>query len=132
MKTMKMLVSVMIAVLFSFQLTAQDSKLKKETLNVSGNCDMCKSRIEAAAKSGGAVNAAWDARTQILAVTFDGAKTNPDNIAKKVAAAGHDAGKFKSEDKVYNALPGCCKYDRNGSHGTDNSGNAPHSMHSHH
>jgi Cu(I)/Ag(I) efflux system membrane fusion protein len=27
-----------------------------------------------------------------------------------VAKAGHDTEKYKATDKVYNDLPGCCKY----------------------
>ena len=33
-------------------------------------------------------------------------------LEKAIAKAGHDAGKIKAEDEVYNNLHGCCKYDR--------------------
>jgi copper chaperone CopZ len=85
---------------------------KTETLNVSGNCDMCKARIEKAAKIEGVSKADWDTKSKILSVTFDPAKTNMDLIGKKIAAVGHDNGKVKADDKAYNALPGCCKYER--------------------
>ena len=83
---------------------------KTETLKVSGNCGMCKSRIEKAAKIDGVSKANWDSKSKILAVTYDPAKSSMDQIAKKVAAAGHDNDKAKAEDKTYNSLPGCCKY----------------------
>lgn len=83
---------------------------KTETLKVSGNCGMCKTRIEKAARLDGVSKASWDSESKILSVTFDAAKTNMDIIAKKVAAAGHDNVKAKADDKSYNALPGCCKY----------------------
>ena len=83
---------------------------KTETLKVSGNCGMCKSRIEKAARLDGVSKASWDSESKILSVTFDAAKTNMDIIAKKVAVAGHDNVKAKADDKSYNALPGCCKY----------------------
>ena len=97
--------------------TKTDAKMemtttKTETLKVSGNCDLCKARIEKAAKLDGVSKAEWDAKTSILSVSFDPAKTNMDLVAKKVAAVGHDNSKVKADDKAYNALPGCCKYDR--------------------
>jgi copper chaperone CopZ len=95
--------------------TKTDSKTnmastKTETLKVSGNCDQCKARIEKAAKLDGVSKAEWDAKTSILSVSFDPAKTNMDLVAKKVAAAGHDNAKTKADEKAYSALPGCCKY----------------------
>jgi len=97
--------------------TKTDSKMnmvstKTEMLKVSGNCGQCKARIEKAAKLDGVSKAEWDAKTSILSVSFDPAKTNMDLVAKKVAAVGHDNSKVKADDKAYNALPGCCKYDR--------------------
>jgi mercuric ion binding protein len=85
---------------------------KTETLNVSGNCDLCKARIEKAAKIDGVTKADWNSKSKILSVTFDPLIINMDQISKKVAAAGHDNGKLKASDKAYAALPGCCKYDR--------------------
>jgi len=85
---------------------------KTETLQVSGKCDMCKARIEKAAKLDGVSKAEWNLKNKILTVTFDSAKTNMDMIAKNVAAVGHDNSKVKASDKAYNALDGCCKYDR--------------------
>lgn len=90
-------------------------KTKTDNLKVSGNCSMCKERIEKAAISAGAETAVWDQKTRVLAIKYDPAKTSTDAVAKKVASVGHDTEKFKAEDKVYNSLPGCCKYDRTGS-----------------
>ncbi len=97
--------------------TKTDSKMdmasaKTETLKVSGECDMCKARIEKAVTFDGVSKADWDKKSKILSVTFDPAKTNLEVIAKKVAAAGHDNDLVKADDKAYDALPGCCKYDR--------------------
>ena len=39
---------------------------KTETLKVSGNCDLCKARIEKAAKVDGVSNAEWNAKTKML------------------------------------------------------------------
>lgn len=86
------------------------SATKSETIKVSGNCDMCKARIEKAAKIDGVSKANWDKETKMLAVTFDPSKTSGDAIQKKIAAAGHDTEKVKAETKVYDKLPGCCHY----------------------
>jgi len=83
---------------------------KTESIKVSGNCDMCKARIEKAAKVDGVSKAEWDSETKLLALTYDPAKTNTDAIGKKVAAAGHDTEKIKAEAKAYDKLPSCCKY----------------------
>jgi copper chaperone CopZ len=83
---------------------------KTETLKVSGNCDMCKARIEKAAKIDGVTKAEWNKKDKMLTATFDPAKTNIDAIGKKIAAAGHDTEKAKATDAVYDKLPGCCQY----------------------
>lgn len=54
---------------------------KTETLQVSGNCDMCKARIEKAAKVEGVSKADWDQKSMVLTVTFDPAKTNTIKLA---------------------------------------------------
>jgi Cu(I)/Ag(I) efflux system membrane fusion protein len=33
-----------------------------------------------------------------------------DKIAQALAGVGHDAGKHKAPDEVYDGLPGCCGY----------------------
>lgn len=114
MKMTRIFLSVMLSVFVSMNLAAQskDSGSKSETIKVLGNCDMCKTRIEKAAKAEGVASASWDSKTKLLTLNYDPSKTSADAVSKKVAAVGHDAGKYKAEDKVYNALPGCCKYDR--------------------
>jgi Cu(I)/Ag(I) efflux system membrane fusion protein len=80
-------------------------------IKVSGNCEMCKERIETAAKSVAEVAAAdWSTETKLLHVSFDGGKTNIDAIQKAIAKVGHDTEKYKAPDDVYNALPECCMY----------------------
>lgn len=82
-----------------------------QTIMVSGNCEMCKERIETAAKSiAGVASADWNIETKLLHVQFDGTKTSLDAIQKAIAKAGHDTEKYKASDAAYNALPDCCKY----------------------
>jgi Cu(I)/Ag(I) efflux system membrane fusion protein len=80
-------------------------------LGVKGSCEMCKERIENAAKSvEGVTFASWDMEKQELHMNFDPAKTNLEAISKVIVAAGHDTDKDKAEQAVYDALPSCCKY----------------------
>ena len=74
---------------------------------------MCKNRIEKAAKSvDGVTTADWNQKTKILKVSFDESKTSTHKIQMAVSKVGHDTPMHKAKDDVYNALPGCCKYDR--------------------
>lgn len=95
--------------LVSFNLHAQT---KTDTFKTWGNCGMCKERIETAARSAGATAAGWDAETKLLQVSFDSTKTSLGSIQQQIAAAGHDTPLFAATNKAYEALPGCCKYER--------------------
>ena len=92
--------------------TENSAQQKTETFKVWGKCDMCKTRIEKAVKAEGATSANWDTKTQMLAVTFDPAKTSVEALSKKLASVGHDTEKVKATDDAYAKLPGCCHYDR--------------------
>jgi Cu(I)/Ag(I) efflux system membrane fusion protein len=86
-----------------------------QTLTVQGACGMCKTRIEKAAKSvDGVSSAQWDSKTKTLQLgydaSYDASKISLDAISKAVANVGHDTDAYKADDKVYAALPGCCKY----------------------
>jgi copper chaperone CopZ len=117
MKTVKLFLAIVIlgayGVTSSAQTTANSTTQQKtETFKVWGKCDMCKTRIEKTVKAEGATSANWDTKTQMLAVTFDPAKTNIESLSKKLASVGHDTEKFKAPDDVYAKLPECCHYDR--------------------
>jgi len=86
------------------------TQTKTETIKVSGNCEMCKARIEKAAKIDGVSKAEWSEKAKTLTATFDPAKTSIDAIGKKIAAVGYDNEKAKATDVVYNKLPSCCQY----------------------
>jgi len=111
MKTLvKIILIAILAFVFTSNTNAQSATTKTETLKVSGNCDMCKARIEKAAKIDGVTKAEWSKKDKTLTTTFDQAKTTIDAIGKKIAAAGHDNDKAKATDVVYDKLPGCCQY----------------------
>ncbi|KAA6348843.1 hypothetical protein EZS27_003730 [termite gut metagenome] len=80
-------------------------------LIVQGNCEMCKERIEKAAKEvEGVLSATWNVERKELHLDFESNQTNVDAVSQAVAKVGHDTGKDKANDETYNALPGCCKY----------------------
>jgi len=87
-------------------------KSTTETFKVSGNCGMCKSNIEKAAKSAGAKEATWNKETKELTVKYSSSSTNAARIQQKIADAGYDNVGFKTTDEAYNKLHSCCKYDR--------------------
>jgi copper chaperone CopZ len=116
MKSIKLLFIATLVVLFGISATAQaqgQSKTeasKTGTFKVSGNCGMCKTRIEKAAKVDGVSKAEWDSQSKLLSLTYDPSKVKTDDVLKKIAAVGHDNEKYKAEQSVYDNLPGCCKY----------------------
>jgi len=112
MKTVKIIIVAILAIVLTSNVYSQSTTTKTETIKVSGNCDMCKARIEKAAKIDGVSKASWDSDTKMLSVVYNPSKITNDDIQKKIAAVGHDTEKFKGDDKAYAKLPGCCKYDR--------------------
>jgi periplasmic mercuric ion binding protein len=117
MKTFRTIFAIVLLAAFGVTSSAQTTtkttgQQKTETFKVWGKCDMCKTRIEKAVKAEGATSANWDAKTQMLAVTFDPSKTSVDLLSKKLSSVGHDTEKFKAPDDVYAKLPDCCHYDR--------------------
>ena len=105
MKKLILLSGFLMAILFSAN--AQTST----KLKVSGNCGMCKSSIEKAAKTAGATTANWDMDAKLLTLIFDG-KTNLDKIESAIAAVGYDTEHKTASKTSYDALHECCKYDR--------------------
>jgi len=89
------------------------TKGEKETsFKVSGQCEMCEARIEKAALDvNGVKTANWSKETKMLKVTYNGDVKKKD-VEKAIANVGHDTPDFKASNEVYNALPGCCKYER--------------------
>lgn len=87
-------------------------KVKTETFKVSGECGMCKKKIEAAAKNAGATYALWSPQTKLLKVSYASA-TGVSVIQQRIAGAGYDTPDYKATDDAYHALDACCQYERN-------------------
>lgn len=142
MKKLLVMSFIMASVMFSFaeigtrtmdgNIEVQDNNT--ETFKVYGNCGMCKSRIESTLKTvEGIKSAKWDVDSKMITVTFDSDKITLLKINEIIAAAGHDTDKVQAVEKVYNGLPGCCKYDRAASKDKSEKSNSGHNHcgHSH-
>lgn len=92
-------------------ISTDNNNLKHEAFRVEGNCDMCKERIETAAKSIKGVDSAdWEVETKLIHISFNNSLTNIDAVKIAIAEAGHDNGKYRAPDELYNKLPECCLY----------------------
>ena len=87
-------------------------KATTDSIPVSGNCGMCKTKIEKAARQAGATDAEWDADRKTLTVKYASSTTNTAKIQNAVAAVGYDTRDVKASDEAYDKLHGCCKYER--------------------
>ncbi len=112
---MKRIVLLVLACLFSLTMVAQEkkSKNKKVEFKVAGNCGMCEKRIEKAAFSvKGVKSAEWHSDHGDIHLIIDETKCTANDVAKAIAAVGHDTEFVKAEDTVYDKLHGCCLYER--------------------
>lgn len=85
---------------------------KTEKMKVSGECGMCKKKIEKAATDAGATYAEWSTSSKVLTVKYTGNATNTAKIEKAVAGAGYDTQHVKATNEAYNSLHECCRYER--------------------
>lgn len=110
MKTLS-LVAVILFSIFTINTSSAQSKTT-ETIKVWGNCGMCKTTIEKAAKSAGAKTADWNEDSKELKVTYAAKKTSSAKIQDAIAKSGYDTQDFTAVKSAYDNLHGCCKYDR--------------------
>ncbi len=104
---------ISLVALFMFGAFAVFAGNKTEKVKVYGNCDMCKARIEKAAKAvDGVAMVNWDKKTKMMDLAFDDSKTDVHKVEMAIANAGHDTEMHKATDEAYSKLPGCCQYDR--------------------
>ena len=92
--------------------TSFSQKTKTETFKVSGNCGMCETKIEKAAKAAGATYADWNKDTKVITVKYSSTSSNLAKIQKSIADAGYDNVGVKTTTEAYDKLHDCCKYDR--------------------
>lgn len=82
------------------------------TFKVSGECGMCKKKIETSLRVKGVSKVNWDLDTKMITVTYNIDKITIDEIHERIAAVGYDTEKVKAKDEAYAKLDACCKYER--------------------
>ena len=105
----------MMLLLITLSAKAQSTKNKnaKYTIEVNGNCEMCKKRIEKAAYSvKGVKSADWNIDDHMLHLILNEEKGAVIDVKKTIAKVGHDTDDVKATDEEYNKLKGCCLYER--------------------
>lgn len=112
---MKNLIIILCVVFFGISMQAQEKKNKnaKYTIEVNGNCEQCKKRIEKAALGvSGVKSAQWNMETHELALILNEEKTSVLEVKKAIAKVGHDTDEIKADATTYENLHSCCHYER--------------------
>lgn len=112
---MKRFILILMISLAGISVQAQEKKNKnaKHDIEVNGNCEMCKKRIEKAALSvKGVKSAVWHADHQDMHLIIDESKCTLEQVHEAVAKVGHDTDKVKAKDEDYEKLHGCCQFER--------------------
>ncbi len=91
-------------------LIACGSGFEHAEIRVSGNCEMCKEKIESALITSSVKRASWDPETGILEVDFDRKAISLHQIREKVARSGYDTDSIKADSAAYSQLHECCRY----------------------
>jgi cation transport ATPase len=104
---------MLLVVAFSTQAQEKKNKNAKYTIEVNGNCDLCKKRIEKAAFSVvGVKSAVWNVETHQLALILNEEKCSLLEVKKAIANVGHDTDEVKATNEDYEKLHMCCQYER--------------------
>jgi periplasmic mercuric ion binding protein len=104
---------MLLFVAFSGQAQEKKNKNAKHTIEVNGNCEQCKKRIEKAAYSvSGVKSASWDIETHNLDLILNEQKASVQDVQKAIAKVGHDTDEVKAINEDYENLHSCCKYER--------------------
>ncbi|HLN95247.1 MAG TPA: hypothetical protein VK183_06400 [Flavobacterium sp.] len=104
---------VMVLAGFSAQAQQKKNKNARYDVEVNGNCDQCKKRIEKASlRVDGVKMAIWDIESHRLALILNEEKTTVDAVEQAVAKVGHDTDRHRATEADYEGLHGCCKYER--------------------
>ncbi|MEJ5147073.1 MULTISPECIES: DUF3347 domain-containing protein [unclassified Sphingobacterium] len=112
MKSTSKILVVITVLLSSINTYAQINNTKTETVNIYGECDMCKKTIEKAGNSKNVAQVEWNVDTKKAIISYDTQKTSREEILKRIALAGYDSEDFLAPADVYIKLPECCQYTR--------------------
>ena len=95
-----------------------NENIKSLVIKISGECGMCKERIEKEmAYTKGVKTFQANIAAKTLTLTYDKRKTSPEKIRTAISKLGHDADSVKADEKAFAKLPDCCKATHK--HGSD-------------
>jgi copper chaperone CopZ len=112
---MKKIIFLLLVSCVGITAQAQEKKNKNAhySIEVNGNCEQCKKRIEKTAFAvPGVKSAVWDVDTHKLQLIVNEEKTSLAAVEKAIAKAGYDSDGAKASENDYSKLPSCCQYDR--------------------
>jgi periplasmic mercuric ion binding protein len=113
---MKKILLILIVTFIGFSINAQEIKKNKNAkykIEVNGNCEQCKKRIQKAALSVfGVKSASWDIENHQLNLILNEEKCALEDVKNAIAKAGHDTETVKASNEAYDNLHSCCKYER--------------------
>lgn len=100
----------LLLILVCISLFSYAGKTSKILIKTSGQCGMCKEKIEKAVKTIDGTESAYynEANSKVL-VKYDASKTNPDAIRQVIAKTGYDADNITADKAAHDALPKCCQ-----------------------
>ena len=111
MKKLILLFTLLLSVVTIAQ--AKGNKNAKANFEVSGNCEMCKMRIEKATLSVSGVKfAKWSIPENQLTLVYNSNRVKLLEIHNSIALSGHDTSVKDAPTDTYNDLPICCLYVR--------------------
>lgn len=106
---MKNIFSIIISLLLSANLFAQNAEVKIITSAV---CDMCKETIEHDLLfEKGIKKVTLDLDTKVATVVYNSKKTDEQKIRVAITKIGYDADSLMADPVAYKKLPDCCKKD---------------------
>ena len=113
MKNLLMMIVMFLTITTTANAQEKKNKNAKHDVEINGNCEDCKKRIEKAAYSvSGVKSATWDIDSHNLHLILNEEKASVTDVKKKIAAIGHDSDDVFASDVVYDNLHHCCQYDR--------------------
>lgn len=96
----------------AFTANAQFKNQETKQFQVKGNCVNAKELIENAGNQPRISKVNFEASTQVASITYNKAKTNSNEILRKVALAGFDNAEYMAPDEAYAKLEKDCQYSR--------------------
>jgi copper chaperone CopZ len=108
--------TILLALFIVSSFTIQAQKAIETSFTVSGVCEMCEERIEAAVDVKGVKYADYDLDEHKLTIVYNSKHLSEDDIHGLLNAVGHDTEKSKATDEQYDTVHGCCKYREDGDH----------------